>query len=145
MYCSLSKLDEVIIFLIQVRPCCRVKKWRLRGFNNLLVSISCHLKPWMRFSRTRLSYDPSHPGAFKATTHRYLSSNRVMLSRSSTVQWPPPTPHPAFLQTSFHQLIPAVTADVDCRPGESTPDSIVYCHNIPFPIRRKVLRATLQV
>ena len=44
-----------------------------------------------------------------------------MLSRWSSVLWPPPTSHPASPWTSLPQLIPAVTADVGHRPSETSP------------------------
>ena len=44
-----------------------------------------------------------------------------MLSRWSSVLWPPPTSHPASLWISLHQLIPAITMDVDHRPNETSP------------------------
>jgi hypothetical protein len=50
-----------------------------------------------------------------------LPSHRVMLSRWSSVLWPPPTSHPASLWISLHQLIPAITMDVDHRPNETSP------------------------
>ena len=48
-------------------------------------------------------------------------SHRVMLSRWSSVLWPPPTSHPASPWISLLQLIPAVTMGVDHRPNETSP------------------------
>ena len=50
-----------------------------------------------------------------------LPSNKVMLSLSSSVLWPPPTSHPASPWASPHRLIPAVTVDVGHRPSETSP------------------------
>src|SRR3990172_7836705 len=50
-----------------------------------------------------------------------LPSQRVLLSRWSSVLWPPPTSHPASSWTSLHQLIPVVTTVVGRRPCETSP------------------------
>jgi len=50
-----------------------------------------------------------------------LPSHRVMLSRWSSVLWPPPTSHPAFPWISLLQLIPAITMGVGHRPNETSP------------------------
>ena len=50
-----------------------------------------------------------------------LPSHRVLLSRWSSVLWPPPTSHPASPWTSLLQLIPAITMGVDHRPNETSP------------------------
>jgi len=47
-----------------------------------------------------------------------LSSDRVMLSRSSTVVWPPPTSHTASLPISRTPLIREVMTDGDGQPYE---------------------------
>ena len=50
-----------------------------------------------------------------------LPSHRVVLSRWSSVLWPPPTSHPASPWTSPLRLIPAVTVGVDHQPNETSP------------------------
>jgi hypothetical protein len=50
-----------------------------------------------------------------------LPSQRVVLSRRSTVLWPPPTSHPASLRTSPVRVIPQVTVCVVDRPRETSP------------------------
>ena len=50
-----------------------------------------------------------------------LPSHRVLLSRWSSVVWPPPTSHPASSWTSPLRLIPFVTVDVGHRPDEISP------------------------
>ena len=68
-----------------------------------------------------------------------LPSPRVLLSQGSSVLWPPPTPHTASRRTSLLQLIPAVTVDVDHRPGEVSPVSSPTFTTSRSPIRRRVL------
>ena len=50
-----------------------------------------------------------------------LPSHRVLLSRWSSVLWPPPTSHSAFPWISLLQLIPVITTGVDHRPNETSP------------------------
>ena len=50
-----------------------------------------------------------------------LPSERVVLSRPSSVLWPPPTSHPASLRISPVRVIPSVTVVVVNRPGETSP------------------------
>jgi hypothetical protein len=69
-----------------------------------------------------------------------LPSHRVMLSRWSSVLWPPPTSHPASLWISLHQLIPAITMGVGHRPNETSPVPSPTVTTSRSPIRRGVLR-----
>jgi hypothetical protein len=64
---------------------------------------------------------PSLTSSLSPVEVEALPSNKVLLSLSSSVLWPPPTSHPAFRWTSLLQLIPAVTVGVDHRPDEISP------------------------
>jgi hypothetical protein len=50
-----------------------------------------------------------------------LPSRRVVLSRRSTVLWPPPTSQPASFRISLLQLIPSLTVVVAHRLAETSP------------------------
>jgi len=64
-----------------------------------------------------------------------------MLSRWSSVHYgPPPTSHPASSWISPLRLIPFVTVDVGHRPDEISPVPSSTFANIPFSLRRRVLR-----
>src|SRR5450759_2999533 len=52
-----------------------------------------------------------------------LPSHRVLLSRWSSVLWPPPTSQPAYSWISPFGLIPFVTMTVGHRPDEISPVS----------------------
>ena len=64
---------------------------------------------------------PSLTSPLRLVEVEALPSQRVLLSRWSSVVWPPPTSHPASRWISLLQLIPAVTASVEHRPNEISP------------------------
>ena len=64
---------------------------------------------------------PSLTSSLSPVEVETLPSHRVMLSRWSSVLWPPPTSHPASPWISLLQLIPAITMGVDHRPNETSP------------------------
>jgi hypothetical protein len=64
---------------------------------------------------------PSLTSSLSPVEVEALPSHRVVLSRWSSVLWPPPTSHPASLWISPHRLIPEFTLDVDQRPNEISP------------------------
>ena len=64
---------------------------------------------------------PSLTSSLSPVKVEALPSHRVMLSRWSSVLWPPPTSHPASPWTSLLQLIPAITMGVGHRPNETSP------------------------
>ena len=69
----------------------------------------------------RFGHAPSLTSPLSPVEVEALPSNKVLLSLSSSVLWPPPTSHPASHWTSLLQLIPAVTVGVDLRPDETSP------------------------
>ena len=64
---------------------------------------------------------PSLTSSLSPVEVEALPSHRVLLSRWSSVLWPPPTSHPASPWTSLLQLIPVVTMSVNHRPDETSP------------------------
>ena len=87
------------------------------------------LKPGQRLSSRDLSkggispegHAPSLTSSLDPVEAEALPSHRVLLSRWSTVLWPPPTSHQASGWTSLLQLIPVITVDVGHRPNETSP------------------------
>jgi len=76
---------------------------------------------WVLLSCILYGHAPSLTSPLSSVEVEALPSHRVMLSRWSSVLWPPPTSHPASPWISLLQLIPEVTVDVGHRPGETSP------------------------
>ena len=72
-------------------------------------------------SRILYGHAPSLTSPLSLVEVEALPSHRVVLSRWSSVLWPPPTSHLASPWTSLLQLMPAVTMAVDHRPDETSP------------------------
>ena len=64
---------------------------------------------------------PSLTSSLSSVEVEALPSHRVLLSRWSSVLWPPPTSHPASPWTSPLRCIPAITMGVSHRPNETSP------------------------
>jgi hypothetical protein len=76
---------------------------------------------WVWLSRILYGHAPSLTSPISPVEAEALPSHRVVLSRWSSVLWPPPTSHLASPWTSLLQLMPAVTMAVDHRPDETSP------------------------
>ena len=104
-------------------------------------------------SRILYGHAPSLTSPLSPVEVEALPSHRVVLSQWSSVLWPPPTSHPASPWTSLLQLIRRTislyqrlrwlwTTHQMRPPLRSTASmrcSIAYFHNIPLPLRRRVL------
>jgi len=76
---------------------------------------------WVLLSHILYGHAPSLTSSLSSVEVETLPSHRVVLSRWSSVLWPPPTSHPASPWISLLQLIPAITMGVGHRPNETSP------------------------